>query len=290
MAHLVFIKSPSVNQRLLCFFTAVILTGFFQSIYAEERSVLKVCADPHFPPFSTKNTDGFENKIAIMLAKELSLPLEYTWFPQRMGFIRNTLRAQREDGQGYKCDLVMGLPHHYELAITTDPYYRSTYALVFLDNGKLNKIKTAQDLLKLNKTEKDKLRIGMTERSPGSLWLAKHDMHEQIAPYIAQSGDPNEYPGEPMLNDINAGKIDAAIVWGPTAGLFKQLQPNIHVLPLTSEPGVKFDFAISAGVRFGDKEWKNEVDELLKKNSEKITRLLHEYHVPLVDEKGALLK
>lgn len=258
-------------------------------MHAEERSVLKVCADPHFPPFSTKNTDGFENKIAAMLAKDLGLPIEYTWFPQRMGFIRNTLRAEREDGQGYKCDLVIGLPHQYELAITTAPYYRSTYALVFLDNGKLSKIETILDLLTLNKTERSKLRIGMTERSPGGLWMAKYGMHKQIAPYIAQSGDPNEYPGEPMLKDINAGKIDAAIIWGPTAGFFKQLQPKIRVLPLVSEPGVKFEFSISAGVRFGDKAWKNEVDELLKKNAQKITNLLREYHVPLVDEKGALL-
>jgi len=290
MTHIACIQSLRIKRRLLHLLVAVVLSGFFLPVHAEERSVLKVCADPYFPPFSTKKTDGFENKIAALLAKDLGLPVEYTWFPQRMGFIRNTLRAEREDGRGYKCDLVMGLPDEYELAITTDPYYRSTYALVFLDNSKLNKIQTAEDLLNLDKTERDKLRIGMTERSPGGRWMAKYQMHEQIAPYIAQSGDPNEYPGEPMLNDINAGKIDAAIIWGPTAGLFKQLQPRIRVIPLKSEPGVKFDFAISAGVRFGDKEWKNEVDKLLKQNSEEITRLLHEYRIPLVDDKGALLK
>ena len=254
------------------------------------RTVLKVCADPNSPPFSSRDKDGFENKIAILLAEELAVPIEYTWFPQRMGFIRNTLRAQRDDGQGYKCDLVMGVPEEFELAITTEPYYRSTYALVVSTASQLD-IQTPQDIPKLAQERKDKLKIGMTERSPGALWMARHNLHEQIAPYIAQSGDPNEYAGEPMLKDLINGKLDAAIVWGPTAGLFKRLHPDeLKVLPFKSEPGIKFDFSISAGVRFGEKEWKNKVNDLLKKNADKITQLLTEYQIPLVDEKGIPIK
>jgi len=221
----------------------------------------------------------------MLLAEELSLPIEYTWFPQRMGFIRNTLRAERDDGNGYKCDLVMGVPKQFELAITTDPYYHSTYAMVIPADNQY-KIQTPADIPALDTERKNKLRIGMTERSPGGLWMAKHGLHEQIAPYIAQSGDPNEYAGEPMLRDLVAGEIDAAIVWGPTAGLFKRLHSNLMVLPLISEPGIKFDFSISAGVRFGEKEWKEQVDNLLKKNADKIARILKEYEVPLVGKNG----
>ena len=248
---------------------------------ANQRTALKVCADPHSPPFSTRQREGFENQIAMLLAEELALPLEFTWFPQRMGFIRNTLRSERDDGNGYKCDLVMGVPEQFELAITTDPYYRSTYALVVAPKAK-SLIDSPAAVDRLAPEVKAKLRIGMTERSPGTLWMAKHDMHEQIAPYIAQSGDPNEYAGEPILKDLLDEKLDAAIIWGPTAGYFKHQHPELTVLPLASEPGIKFDFAISAGVRFGDKEWKNQVDQLLKKNADKINSILEEYEVPLV--------
>ena len=183
----------------------------------------------------------------------------------------------------------MGVPEEFELAITTEPYYRSTYALVVPGNSNLN-IQTPQDILKLAQETKNKLKIGMTERSPGALWMARHNLHAQIAPYIAQSGDPNEYAGEPILKDLIDDKLDAAIVWGPTAGMFKRLHPELNVLPFNPEAGIKFDFSISAGVRFGEKEWKNQVNDLLKKNADKITQLLTEYRVPLVDEKGMPIK
>ena len=117
--------------------TALCIATFTPSADASKSS-LKVCADPNYAPFSTLKQEGFENKIAKLLADQLGLPLEYTWFPQRMGFIRNTLRAKLDDGVTYKCDLVMGVPDEFELAITTDPYYRSTYAIVYLDGSVLD--------------------------------------------------------------------------------------------------------------------------------------------------------
>ena len=271
--------------------TALVLSG--AAIATEQRpTALRVCADPNFAPFSTRNQEGFENKIARLLADELSLALEYTWFPQRMGFIRNTLRAKQDDGESYKCDLVMGIPEQFELAITTDPYYRSTYALVYPEGSVLERLESGNDMVRMDNTTREKLRIGMTERSPGTLWLARYGMYEQIAPYIAQSGDPGEFPGEPILQDLSAGNLDAAIVWGPTAGYFVSQSNDkkpLRILPLLSEPGVKFDFAISAGVRFGEKTWKEEINTLLKKNSEQILALLKQYNVPLVNKKGNLL-
>lgn len=256
---------------------------------AAGNAALRVCADPNFAPFSTRQMDGFENKIARLLADQLGADLEFTWFPQRMGFIRNTLRAKQDDGETYKCDLVMGVPDKYELAVTTAPYYRSTYALVYPEGSVLDGITSARDVIDLEPAKRARLRIGMTERSPGTRWLAKYGMYEQIVPYVAQSGDPAEFPGEPMLNDLLSGKLDAAVVWGPTAGLFTTYSNNdttLRMLPLASEPGVKFDFAISAAVRFGEKDWKEQVNQLLIDNAEHIHTILEAYHVPLVDEHG----
>ena len=281
--------STSFHKRInLSLLSVLFCIGTTTSVVAANKSALKVCADPNFAPFSMQNQSGFENKIAHLLADELELPVEYTWFPQRMGFIRNTLRATLEDGVTHKCDLVIGVPEKFELAITTDPYYRSTYALVYSEGSVLDGIKSGEDVINLDPDKREKLRIGMTERSPGTLWLAKYGMHEQIVAYIAQSGDPGEFPGEPMLKDLLAGNLDAAVVWGPTAGLFTKRTKNgksLRIIPLVSEPGVKFDFAISAGVRFGEKEWKNQIDTLLKKNATKIQAILKDYSIPLVDNK-----
>ncbi|MEE9421877.1 MAG: quinoprotein dehydrogenase-associated putative ABC transporter substrate-binding protein [Gammaproteobacteria bacterium] len=281
--------STSFHKRIkLSLLSVLFCIGTTTSVVAANKSALKVCADPNFAPFSMQDQSGFENKIAHLLADELGLPVEYTWFPQRMGFIRNTLRATLEDGVTHKCDLVIGVPEKFELAITTDPYYRSTYALVYPEGSVLDGVKKGEDVISLAPDKRQQLRIGMTERSPGTLWLAKYGMHEQIVAYIAQSGDPGEFPGEPILTDLLAGNLDAAIVWGPTAGLFTKHSKNgksLRIIPLVSEPGVKFDFAISAGVRFGEKEWKNQIDTLLKKNSTKIHAILKDYSIPLVDNK-----
>jgi ABC-type amino acid transport substrate-binding protein len=203
-----------------------------------------------------------------------------------MGFIRNTLRAEDPASDGYKCDIVIGVPNEFELAITTDPYYRSTYALVYIEKRGFDDIQSPEDLLNLDDARKTNLRIGLSERSPGTLWLAKYDIFEQMVPYVAQSGDPNQFPGESIERDLLNGQIDAAILWGPTAGYVasRNQDKKIHIVPLKSEPGVKFDYTISAGVRFGEKEWRNRVNALLQNNSEKIRKVLEAYNIPLVAE------
>ena len=161
---------------------------------AAERTAFKVCADPHYLPWSNEREEGFENRIASLLAGALGLPVEYTWFPQRMGFIRNTLRARGDDGE-YKCDVVMGLPAGYELAITTKPYYHSTYALVFVNGRGLDDVESAADLLALDPARRDKLRFGLAERNPGTLWLAKHGMLDRLEiAYASQHGNPKVRP------------------------------------------------------------------------------------------------
>ena len=258
---------------------------------ATERTAFRVCADPHYMPWSNQREEGYENRIASLLAEALGLPVEYTWFPQRMGFIRNTLRARRDDGE-YKCDVVMGLPAGYELAITTDPYYHSTYALVYVKGRGLDDVQSPADLLALEPARRDKLRFGLAERNPGTLWLAKHGLLDRLeVAYASQHGDPEVRPGQLEQEDLLAGKIDVTIMWGPIAGYFARanLDVPIAVIPMMSEPGVHLHFGISAGVRFGQKAWKEELQKLLDEHAEAIEAILQEHGVPLVDADGAVL-
>ena len=258
---------------------------------AAERTAFKVCADPHYLPWSNERGEGYENRIASLLAGALELPVEYTWFPQRMGFIRNTLRARGDDGE-YKCDVVMGLPAGYELAVTTKPYYHSTYALVYVKGRGLDDVQSAADLLALEPARRDALRFGLAERNPGTLWLAKHGLLDRIeVAYASQHGNPEVRPGQLEQEDLLAGKIDFTIMWGPIAGFFARSNPDVPVavIPMTSEPGVRMHFGISAGVRFGQKAQKEELQKLLDEKTEMIEAILREHGVPLVDADGALL-
>ena len=255
---------------------------------AGDRTTFKVCADPNYLPYSNEALEGFENKIAEMLAGELKLPTTYTWFPQRMGFIRHTLRGKNENGE-YLCDVVMGLPAGYELAITTKPYYRSTYAMVYVKGRGLDDVKSSDDLLALDAERKSKLRFGLAERNPGNTWLARNNLLDRlVVAYPSQLGDPNERPGILEQQDLLANRIDVTIMWGPIAGYFAKTtkEAEIAVIPMRSQPGVKFDFAISVGVRFGDGDWRNQLQGLLDENTARINDLLESYGVPLVDEAG----
>ena len=258
---------------------------------AAERAAFKVCADPHYLPWSNQAGEGYENRIASLLAGALDLPVEYTWFPQRMGFIRNTLRSRGPDGE-YKCDVVMGLPTGFELAITTEPYYHSTYALVYIEGRGLDDVRSADDLLALETSRRDKIRFGLAERNPGTVWLARHGLLDQIEiAYASQQGDPEVHPGQIEQEDLLAGRIDATIMWGPIAGYFARSNPDVPVavIPMASEPGVRLHFGISAGVRFGQKARKEELQELLDEHAGVIEGILREHRVPLVDANGVLL-
>ena len=256
---------------------------------ATERKTLKVCEDPNYMPFSHKDKTGYENQIAALIGKELNIPVDYTWFPQRMGFIRNTLKKKEAESGEYRCDLVMGVPQEFDFASATIPYMHSTYALVTLQQGKLKELKQGNDLVKLSPEKVKDIKIGITERSPGALWLGRYSLYEQMAPYIAQSGDPDEFPGEPMFNDLISGNIDAAIVWGPTAAYFSRLDAKkIRVLPLNSEPGVRFDFFISTAVRYGNEKWKNQIETILQKKSAEINEILMQAGIPLLANKSNL--
>lgn len=250
------------------------------------RSVLKVCADPALMPFSHKNEQGIENKIAELLAKELGLPLKYTWFPQRIGFIRNTLRA--EESGGYKCDLVLSVPEHFELAATTKPYYVSAYSLVYVKGRGLDSV-TQVDMLGQLKNEGRDIKFGLFDRGPAQLWVFKHGLMENMVPYQFQLGDARKNPTEIILNDLYAGKIDATIVWGPSAAYFGRQNKDKGELVILSlmddpqNPEMKFVFNMSMAVRHGDSEWKEQLNEFISRRQEDINDIFRTYGVPVLD-------
>jgi quinoprotein dehydrogenase-associated probable ABC transporter substrate-binding protein len=271
--------------RLAALVLGLVALGSAAAQDAPPRAALRVCQDPNNLPFSNLANQGIENRIADVFGKALGLPVEYYSFPQRLAFIRNTLRYKLP-GQDYRCDIVMGVPAGYDQVSVTKPYYRSTYALVFTQGKGLDGVASASDLLKLPPAKLKSLRIGIYDRSPASDWLAKHDLVDQGVPYPILNPDPAQYPGEIIERDLVAGKIDAAIVWGPIAGFFAQrVKPaQLVVVPLKSEHGVKFDYQMAMGVRYGEREWKQQVEGLLESQRGAILAILRDFGVPLVDE------
>jgi quinoprotein dehydrogenase-associated probable ABC transporter substrate-binding protein len=251
---------------------------------APERTALKVCQDPNNLPFSNTGGEGFENKIAELFGKDLGLPVTYYGFPNRMNFIRNTLRYKLPTDD-YPCDIVMGVPAGFDQVSVTRPYYRSTYALVFPKGKGLDAIRSSDDLLALPRDELATLRIGLYDRSPASQWLARHDLVDRGVPYPMMNADPAQYPGQLIERDLELGKIDVAIVWGPIAGFFARRvhTPELVVVPMKSEPGLAFDFAMAMGVRYGEPAWKQQVEALLVKHRSEIEAILRDYGVPLLD-------
>jgi mxaJ protein len=251
---------------------------------AAPRAAFRVCQDPSNLPFSNTQGEGIENRIAEAFGKALGLPVTYYSFPQRLAFIRNTLRYKLP-GEDYPCDVVMGVPAGFDQVSVTKAYYRSTYAMVFVKGKGLDGVKSSQDFLQLEPSKRAKLRIGLYDRSPVSAWLNKHGLVDQGVPYATMNADPKHYPGEIIENDLVAGKIDVAIVWGPVAGYFAKRVKTVGltVVPMRSEPGVKFDFEMAMGVRYGEPEWKKQIESLIESQQPAIAAILQEFGVPVVD-------
>jgi quinoprotein dehydrogenase-associated probable ABC transporter substrate-binding protein len=253
-----------------------------------QDKVLRVCQDPNNLPLSNRALAGFENKIAALFAEQLGWKLEHTWYPQRMGFIRNTLRAKEENSDRYKCDLVIGVAKGFDMAATTRPYYHSTYALAYVRGKGLDGVRSLDDLLALDAGQRKKLRFGAFAGSPVTDWLLQNGLMEQVSWYQSQTGDADQYPGEIIEKDLASGKIDVAFAWGPIAGYFAKNARSapIAAIPLVSRPGMKFDFEIAMAVRHGDKDFRQRIDQLIVANEAKIHAILAEYGVPLLEQQG----
>jgi len=249
-----------------------------QRIDLVDRAALRVCADPANMPFSNDKGEGFENKIAEMVAGELKVPVEYTWFPQATGFIRQTLAAKR-------CDVVMGYAQGDELVLNTNPYYRSTYALVYRPGAGLDGVDSLADARLSGK------RIGVVAGTPPATVMAGLGLIQQAKPYPLLVDRRYDSPGERMIGDIRSGDIGAGLLWGPMAGYFAASGGDkLKVVPLTKEAaGARLAYRITFGVRHLEDDWKRQLNALIARRQGDIDAVLLGFGVPLLDEQSNLI-
>lgn len=236
------------------------------------RQALRVCADPANMPFSNTAGEGFENKIAELIAAKLGVPVEYTWFPQATGFVRMTLGLNR-------CDVIIGFAQGDELVQNTNHYYRSTYVFVTKADGPLADVTTLSDPVL-----KDK-RIGVIAGTPPATVLAQNGLIGKAKGYSLMVDRRYEAPAEQMIADIASGAIDGGLLWGPIGGYYaKNADVPLKVVALPKEPGSRMTYRITMGVRFHDQDWKRQLNRLIRDDQDEINAILADYGVPLLDE------
>jgi quinoprotein dehydrogenase-associated probable ABC transporter substrate-binding protein len=238
-----------------------------------DPKVLRVCADPRNLPFSNEKGEGFENKLAELFAEKLQKKLAYMYFPQASGFVRMTLAAHR-------CDVIMGFPQGDDLVQGTNPYYRTTYALVTKQGSGLDEVAALEDQRLKGK------HIGIVAGTPPATNMAANGLMTNAKPYPLMIDTRFDSSAVAMINDLTSGEIDAGVLWGPMAGYYaREANPPLHVTPLIKETsGPKLAYRIGMGVRPADQNWKRLLNRLIQENQEAINKILLDFGVPLLDE------
>jgi len=247
--------------------------GLDLSIELVDPKVLRVCADPRNLPFSNEQGEGFENKLAEFLAAKLQKKIDYMYFPQATGFVRMTLGAHR-------CDVIIGFPQGDDLVQGTNPYYRTAYALVAKQGSGLEDVAALDDARLKGK------HIGIVAGTPPATDMAVNGLMSNAKPYPLMIDTRFDSSAGAMIDDLNKGAIDAAVLWGPMAGFYaKKSNPPLHVTPLVHEKsGPQLVYRIGMGVRRADQNWKRLLNRLIQENQSEINKILVEYGVPLLDE------
>jgi quinoprotein dehydrogenase-associated probable ABC transporter substrate-binding protein len=241
---------------------------------------LRVCADPNNLPFSNQKLEGFENKLADLIAADRGATVKYTWLRQRRGFIRRGLKAKQ-------CDLVTGIPNASEMVLATKPYYRSTYVFAYRKSANLQ-------LRSFDDPALRHLRIGLHAigedgaNPPPVYALANRGIINNVVGFRMFDVESIENPQGQIIDAVATGDIDVAIVWGPFAGYFAKRQKEqlevVPVSPAIEPPGFPFVYEISMGVRPGETALKAEFDEILDRRRREVRRILDEYGVPQVEQ------
>jgi quinoprotein dehydrogenase-associated probable ABC transporter substrate-binding protein len=240
------------------------------------RKVLRVCADPSNMPFSNEKMEGFENKIADVIADELKVPVEYTWFPMSTGFVRMTLFTKR-------CDIIIGYAQGDELVLNSNAYYRSTYALVTKPGSPLDGLDNLADPKLQGK------KIGLVANTPPGILFVRHGLMATAKAYPLVVDTRFDSSAANMIKDIRSGEVEAGVLWGPFAGfLAKSGGEALTVKPLALEPEVstKMSYSVTLGVRPSDTDWKKQLNTVLTKRRADIEKILLSYGVPLIDDQG----
>jgi mxaJ protein len=240
---------------------------------ADETTEFRVCGDPNNMPFSNEKLEGVENKLADVIAKDLGLTVAYTWWPHQRGVVKRVLNTRR-------CDVMLGIPKGYDPVLWTKPYYRTGYVMVYRKDRGL-KLKNLDDpMLKT-------LKIGVQVNTPPHDALGQRGIADNVVGYqlmFDSNAHAEEYPGR-VVEDLIAGKVDVALVWGPIAGYFatKRAAP-LEVVLLEDRPdsGNRFAFDISMGVRKGNNALKEKLEAALARRHDEIERVLREFGVPIL--------
>jgi mxaJ protein len=271
------------QQSFLClmgFFLLVTLGAIPQVAHAQLRpglekpGVIRVCADPDNMPLSNQKGEGFEQKIAELVAKEWNAKIEYAWWPVRRGFFARALN-------GRYCDVAIQAPADFDMAAVTKPYFRSGYVFVTRKADGLNIKSLADPRLK-------KLKIGVNilnsdaENTPPAMALSRYGVVGNLTGY------PTFYTDTIRPEDIVTGvakkDIDVGIVWGPVAGYFAKRSP----VPLTLQPlaerdsatDLPFLFNIGIAVRRRDRALRDSLQTVLDRRKPEIEAILKEYAIP----------
>ncbi|EAU39923.1 putative methanol oxidation protein [Fulvimarina pelagi HTCC2506] len=239
--------------------------------------ILRVCADPNNLPFSNEDEEGFENKLADLVADELGATIEYTWWAERRGFLRNTLNAGA-------CDVVMGTPP-IDFLTPTQAYYNSTYVFV-------SRAEDAIDVATLTDPKLRDLTIGVHligddgANTPAVHVLGEQEIVDNVVGYSIYGNYDEDSPPSRLVKDVAAGEIDIAVVWGPLAGFYAKhsetkltvtpLEETVRLLPLV------FQFPIGMGVRKDDHVLKDRLNAVIAKKHKAIEDLLDAYGIPRV--------
>ena len=235
--------------------------------------VFRACADPRDLPFSNEAGEGFENKIAELLAHKLDKSVAYTFYPDATGFIRNTLNAHR-------CDVVLGIAQGVDIVQPTNPYYRTSYAAAYRQDGPLKGMESLSD------PRLKTARIGIVAGTPPATFLAENGLLGRIKSYALVVDTRYDSPTHEMMDDLEHGEIDVALLWGPIAGYYAtKAKTPTSVVPLVKEQGgPQMVFRIVMGVRHSDQNWKRALNKVISENQDEIQTILRSYGVPLLDE------
>ena len=249
---------------------------------ALKRDTLRVCADPNNMPFSNKRGEGFENKLAELVARDLGKTVSYTWHAQRRGFIRNTLGAN-------ECDVIMGTAH-LDMISTTRSYYRSSYVFVSRADSDLT-------FSSINAPELKDLKIGVHligddgANTPPAHALGHQNIIDNVVGYPIYGDYRQESPPSELVKAVEKGEIDIAAVWGPLAGYYaRQSEVPLRIVPITDTleyMPMLFQYAIAMGVRKTDPVLKNQLNEVIYQRKDEIQALLERYGVPLAGNSTA---
>lgn len=264
-------------SRCLSVLLSVIVFASCRDPNPVKEEVLRVCSDPNNLPFSNQQEEGFENKLANLIAAEMDARVEYTWFAQRRGFIRNTLNEK-------KCDVVMGVPNHYDPVDTTRPYYRSTYVFV-TRQGEYPTLASIDDPIL-----KD-LKIGVHivgddySNPPPVHALGRRNIVRNVQGFSIYGDYSKPNPPARLVEAVAAGTVDVAILWGPFGGYFGPRQgiplAVAAVTPESDGPELPFVFEIAMGVRKGDAELRDRLQTIMDSHQREVASILHDYSIPV---------